>query len=389
MPAEDQVYRDLQEHLNRSPSGFPAAKSGADVRLLKRLLTPEEAHIALNLSTFKPEPLQRIYHRARLSGIPFSAEELRQKLEKMERQGTILGFEKGYREKHYKNVGVSAGGMIDFQVNRLTPDLVADVDRYHEESFAKPAGSGAPKRPRVAQLRTVPVEKSLPLPEKRPVRTYDDVRQVVERSPGPFSVANCICRQMKDMRGQRCRYSDLRETCLQIGPEHARRYVDMGIGRYISKDEVFRILDKAQEAGFILQPENSQRPDNICCCCGDCCGPLQAAIHSPRPADLYASNYVVQVDPSLCTGCATCVARCQLGARKIVDGKGVVDLDRCIGCGNCAVTCPPKASQLRTKDSMLVPPKDKDATMMKIMAAKTSKWDMLKLRLKMAIGLRA
>ena len=385
MGAEDQVYRDLQKHLDRSPSGFPAAKSGADIRLLKHLLTPEEARIALHLSTLKAEPLKRIHGRVWKSGLLLSLEELRQKLEDMERKGTILGFEKAYKTKYYKNVGVSAGGMIDFQVNRLTPDLVADVDRYHEDSFAAAPKPGPVK---VSQLRTIPVEKALPLPEKRLVRTYDDVRQLVAKSPGPFSVANCICRQMKDLRNQSCRYSDLRETCLQIGPGHARRYVDMGIGRYISREEAFRILDQAQEAGFILQPENSQRPDNICCCCGDCCGPLQAAVHSPRPADLYASNYFVLVDASLCTSCGTCVKRCQLGARKMVDGKGTVDLERCIGCGNCVVTCPSKASQLHAKESLLVPPRDKDATMMKIMAAKTSKWDMLKLRLKTALGMR-
>jgi ferredoxin len=180
----------------------------------------------------------------------------------------------------------------------------------------------------------------------------------------------------------------MRETCLQIGPEHARRYVDMGIGRYISRDEVFGILDKAREAGFILQPENSQRPENICCCCGDCCGPLQAAIKAPRPADFYASNYYVEVDAGLCSACGACVARCQLGARVLVDGRSTVNLDRCIGCGNCVVTCKTAATQLRRKGTTLVPPRDKNATMMKIMSAKTGKSDMLKLRLKMKLGLK-
>jgi hypothetical protein len=41
------------------------------------------------------------------------------------------------------------------------------------------------------------------------ISNYDDVRNLVEKSPGPFSVANCVCRQMKDMRGQHCKYSDI------------------------------------------------------------------------------------------------------------------------------------------------------------------------------------
>lgn len=384
MDTESRVYRDLQKHLDRGPSGFPAAESGADIRLLKHLLTPEEARIATQLSTIKLESVKTIYKRVKKSGMSISIEELQQKLDHMVYKGTVLAYREGYKEKHYKNVGVSAGGMIDFQVNRLTQDLVDDLDKYHEEGFAR---ARTTRTVMVPQLRTIPVEKSVPLPEKYMVRTYDDVRLLVEKSPGPLSVANCICRQMKDLRGQSCKYSDIRETCLQIGPDHARQYVDMGIARYITKEEAFDILDKAQEAGFILQPENSQRPENICCCCGDCCGPLTAAKKAPRPADLYASNYYAKVDPELCTGCEVCIGRCQMEARVMVDGVAIVDLDRCIGCGNCVVACKSGASQLIQKEQQLVPFKDKDATFMKIMSQKLNAWNMLKLRLKMLLGL--
>jgi len=193
---------------------------------------------------------------------------------------------------------------------------------------------------------------------------------------------------MKDLRGQPCKYSDIRETCLQIGPDHARQYIEMGTGRSITKEEAFEILDRAQEAGFILQPENSLKPENICCCCGDCCGPLSAAKNTPRPADLYASNYYVKVDSELCTGCEVCIGRCQMEARVMVDGIATVSLDRCIGCGNCVVTCESGASQLIQKEEQLVPFKDKDATFMKIMSQKLNTWDMLKMRMKMLLGLK-
>ena len=50
MGTDDQVYRALQKHLDRAPAGFRATESGADIRLLKHLLTPEEAKIATQLS---------------------------------------------------------------------------------------------------------------------------------------------------------------------------------------------------------------------------------------------------------------------------------------------------------------------------------------------------
>jgi len=62
--------------------------------------------------------------------------------------------------------------------------------------------------------------------------------------------------------------------------------------------------------------------------------------------------------------------------------------DRCIGCGNCVVTCESGASQLIQKEEQLVPFKDKDATFMKIMSQKLNTWDMLKMRMKMLLGLK-
>lgn len=385
MDTENQVYRDLQEHLDKAPVGFPSTESGADIRFLKHFFTPEEARIAIQLSTMKLEPIKHIYRRVKKSGMSISIEELQQMLDRMVYKGTVLAYKEGYTETHYKNTGVSAGGMYDFQVNRLTKELVNDFREYHRESFAGVETTGAM---RVPQLRTIPVEKSIPIPEKFNVSTYDNVRHLIENVPGPIAVANCICRQDRDLEGKSCKYSNIRETCLQIGADHARQYVDMGIGRYITKEEVFDILDKAQEAGFILQPENSKRPEAICVCCGDCCGLLGVVLKSPRPADLYATNYYVEVNPELCQGCGVCVKRCQLEARAIVNGISTVNLDRCIGCGNCVVTCESNATQLRKKEEELVPPKDKDATYMKIMSRKTGKWDMLKLRLKMLLGLR-
>ncbi len=388
MNTQDQVYRELQKHLDVPAGTFPAAESGAEIRLLKHLLTPEEAKIATQLSTLKPEPVKTIYQRARKSGVPLTVEEVQQKLDQMVYKGTVLAYKEGHRQRCYKNAGAGAGGMIDFQVNRLSKDLLQDLDKYHEELFAAREKDRKKGTARVLPLRTIPVQKSIAPAEKYMVRTYEDVRWLVEQSPGPFSVANCICRQMKDMRGQGCKYSDLRETCLQIGPDHARQYLDMKIGRRITRDEAFQLLDKAEEAGFVLMPENSRHPDNICCCCGDCCGVLGGALKSPKPAEMYATNYYAEVDAGLCKGCGTCVKRCQLEARALVDGKATVNLDRCIGCGNCVATCTSKATRLLRKEKILTPPRDKQANAMKALASKLSKRDMMRLRIRWLLGLR-
>jgi electron transport complex protein RnfB len=385
MDTENEIYRNLQRHLDNSPVSFPATKSGAEIRLLKRFFTPEEAKVAMQISTFKPESLKHIYQHAKKSGMPMSIEELQKILDQMVYKGTLLACYQGYKEKHYKNAGFTAGGIIDLQVDRMTKEMVEDFHAYMSEQFAR-VEAGADIG--ISQLRTIPVERSIPLPEKFKVGTYDSVRQLIENAPGPLAIATCPCRQTKDFSGQHCTKSDLREWCMQIGSDHARQYIDSGIGRQISKEEAFEILDNAMELGFVLDPGNSQEPKEICICCGDCCGFLGAMKKSPRPADRFQSNYYAVVDPELCKGCGLCVTRCQMDARTIVNGKAVIDLDRCIGCGNCVANCKAKASQLQKKEKELVPPKTRNALTMQIMAKRKGRWSVLKVKTKMLLGLR-
>lgn len=380
MDPENQIYRELQKHLdNKLPSGFPPTKSGVEIRLLKQVFTPEEAKVAIQLS-MRPEPIKRIYKRVKKSGL--TIEELQKLLDQMAYKGILLVNEEGYGEKRYSNVGFGAGGTYDFQVDRLTEDLIKDFHQHLGES------SAARKKRSILPLRTIPVEKSIPLPEKYQVSNYDNVRKIVENAPGPIAVANCVCRQGKDLIGERCTKTDLRETCLMIGPEHAKRYVDMGIGRYITKEAALDILAKVQEAGLVLQPENSLRPEAICCCCGDCCALFSTIKHHPRPAVLYATNYYAEVDLELCTGCETCIDRCQLEALSMVNGIAKVNLDRCIGCGNCVTICPTNAPQLKKKEKETVPPKNKESYNMQVLSYKVGKWNMIKIRTRMWLGLR-
>ena len=37
------VYENLRAHLDRLPAGFPRTPTGLEIRILKRLFTPDEA----------------------------------------------------------------------------------------------------------------------------------------------------------------------------------------------------------------------------------------------------------------------------------------------------------------------------------------------------------
>jgi Na+-translocating ferredoxin:NAD+ oxidoreductase RNF subunit RnfB len=340
---EQKIYRDLQKHLDELPIGFPSTESGVEIRVLKHLFTPEEAELATQLSVL-PEPLSGIHERIKDTGI--SIDGLEQVLESMALKGSL------WREvkdgvTHYSNAMLVIG-MFEFHLERLTEDFLNDLDQYFEEAFR-----GELYRTKIPQLRTIPIEKSITYEHN--VSTYDDLKQIIENREGQIAVANCICRQAKDIQGESCSHTDLRETCFLFG-DAAEHYLHLGIARSISKGEAFNIAHKAEEAGLVLQPANTQRPMGMCCCCGDCCGILQTVKKYPHPVELFASNYHSVVDSEICTGCETCADICQMEAITMVSSIATVNLDRCIGCGNCVANCLDDAIQLRKKEEELIPP---------------------------------
>jgi hypothetical protein len=156
-------------------------------------------------------------------------------------------------------------------------------------------------------MRTIPISKSI-TPE-RYVGSYDNVRDLVKNTSGPIAVIKCICRHGKDLLEDPCKHSEIRETCL-IFEDIANFAIDSGFARPITENETLEILDRAEEAGLVLQPENNQEPHFICCCCGCCCNVLLTVKKFPRPVEYYHSNYYAEVNPELCESCEQCVEKC-------------------------------------------------------------------------------
>ena len=153
------------------------------------------------------------------------------------------------------------------------------------------------------------------------------------------------------------RWGPVLEACFLFG-SHASFYVDNGMGRFITPEEAKEIARKNEAAGLVMQPFNSQFVGGMCSCCGDCCGMLRSLKKQSNPATAVKSNYYAHVDGDECTGCETCVDRCQMEAIDIVEDKALINLKRCIGCGLCVSTCPTDAVHLLNKsvDQQYVPP---------------------------------
>jgi electron transport complex protein RnfB len=182
-------------------------------------------------------------------------------------------------------------------------------------------------------------------------------------------VAECICKKAKDLIGEPCKRTNLRDICFSFRTA-GKFYIDHGFAKEISKEEALEILEKAEEDGLVLQPGNSLRPMCICCCCDCCCELLVGQNRYPEPAQFFATNFYAKVDEDLCIGCGTCEERCNMHAVHVEDAIAHVDLKRCIGCGVCIPTCTSEAIKLYKKDEEIIPPKNTAATYMTIMDKK-------------------
>ena len=350
-------YRELQKHLDKMPVGFPATETRVELRLLKGLFTPEQARIALGLD-YKFRSAEQIL--AHIPGCGLSVAELKTRLEEMADKGITFAKQQD-GVKVYANMPLVVG-MLELQVNRLTLNLLKDVEEYFGEKYA-----GEYFRSPVRQMRVIPVQKSITAEHR--IGTYDELRDLIEKAEGRIRVGECMCRKSMQMAGHACAVTSRNETCMAF-QDFADLMGRSEWGRPISKEQALEIAAKNEEEGLVLQPANEQEAQFICSCCGDCCGILRMAKAMPRPAEFVATNYYAQVKVDLCNGCSSCVDRCQMGAITLQDVIAAITLDRCIGCGLCVSTCAAQAIQLLKKPKELVPPKDMEALFETIMAHK-------------------
>jgi NAD-dependent dihydropyrimidine dehydrogenase PreA subunit len=371
----DEIYEELRRQIDKMPVGMPPTTSGVEMRILKHLFTPDEAKIALHLNIFL-EPLERIYRRIKQRNTSITIHDVKETLDWLVMKGSILCDEQDGVTRY--SYALFIVGMYEFQVDRMTPDFYEAVDEYTRNEFHEEY-----TRTGIPQLRVVPIEQSIPLTYH--IATYDDMRRTIKKTQGQFGIANCICRQGKDLIGHPCQVTKLRETCI-LFPPMSLYYHKIGRGRLITKETALNRLHQAEDAGLVIQPSNAQQPQYLCCCCGDCCAILVSTKIDAQPAALFATNYYAEVDPESCVGCGTCIQRCQMNAPSLVESTTSINLTRCIGCGLCIPTCPSTAITLHRKDQEITPPQTADDLYVKIMAKKLGTWGILKLGVKKILG---
>ncbi len=206
----------------------------------------------------------------------------------------------------------------------------------------------------------ISVNQEVDAPKKQIIPTIK-VEEILDKFDD-IAVGHCFCRQHKDLLGEPCKETDIRENCLTFG-KSARYCVEHGFQRMITKEEALKILRESEEAGLVhkaFHPHSNVVKDetSICNCCKDCCATWELHHEGVLPI-INSTNYLANVNEDLCVGCGTCVEKCHVSAINLNGGNiANVKKEVCIGCGLCAHFCPENAiSLLEGMRNVYVPPK--------------------------------
>jgi ferredoxin len=343
------LYRRLRERLDDFASGYPTTESGIEIKILKELFNEDEAELFLKLSPILVAPGEVAKRLGRDSA------ETAELMERMAKKGLIFRLRNGKTARYGAVPFVP--GIYDFQLATIGRGFAQDMQDYFEEGLG-----------RTIQGHQTPIMRPIPINRKLvvewPIAPYEDVLKIIEEQE-VIALAPCVCRTKNGLLDKSC--GKPLETCFMFG-SNGKYYVDNGMARFINKEEAKKIIKKNDEAGLVMQPFNSQKSGVMCSCCGDCCEMLGSLKKQPVPAAAVKSNYFATVDADECTGCETCLDRCQMEAITIEGDTAAIDLGRCIGCGLCVTTCPTGAAQLlkKTETEQYQPPKSKAEVFMQL-----------------------
>jgi Fe-S-cluster-containing hydrogenase component 2 len=339
------VYDRLAKVLDTLPNGFPATETGVEIRILKKIFSPEQAELFCNLR-LSFETAEEISRR---TGRP--SEDLEARLMDMVKGGQLFMIRLG--KTRYFRMMPWVFGIYEFQLGRFDREL-AELCEEYSPTYSKQFFSQKPQL-----MQTLPIEQTIPLHQE--ALSYEKVSSIINGGQS-FLVNECICKKEQGLLDHPCDRPI--HVCLAVAPV-PEVFDRSPIGKVITKEEANELIVKSEEAGLVHLTGNVQAGQfYICNCCKCCCGVLKAINKYNIPAPMVInSHYYAQIDPEKCIACGICAdERCQVNAIEEGDEVYRIVKGRCIGCGLCAQTCPAEAISLvhKTQEQRETPPVTED-----------------------------
>lgn len=298
----------LVEHVNML--NLNCKEDSPEYLLLENILTDEMIDIGLSMKIRTPYTVETIAAR---SGMPV------EKVKTLTAEMAYIGFLEYTKldGKEALSLPVFAPGSMELMMMQPEqvaehPEIASSFITYVEnltKNFARffPKGNGL--------VITLPIQKAISAEPKR--IEIEEVSYWVDKYYPQLSVTCCQCRRAgrvtnnigEDKEG---------EWCIQLG-EFAESCIKTGRSRRVSKEEVYDILRRAEEMGYVHEVTNVDGPKNslfICNCHPETCLAFRTARLIDTP-NMMRSNFVASVDKDKCAACGQCVEVCPMNAAKL------------------------------------------------------------------------
>ena len=276
--------------------------------------TDEMADVLLKMKMRKPYTLEAA---AKATGM--DAEPLEKLLDEMSYIGLLeYNWENPTRTKQWV-LPMLVPGSAEFMNMRQSqldehPVMAKFFEQSSKNALAKasamvPLGGGG------VGLHVIPVEKAIET-ENQSV-SVEHIEHWLDKYEGKYAASPCSCRMSRARLGQGCG-DDPSDWCIAVG-DMADYIVETDRGRYITRDEVYEILQRAEDNGFVHQITNIDGEDKIfaiCNCNVNVCYALRTSQLFNTP-NLSRSAYVARTETEKCVACGRCVEVCPAGAVKL------------------------------------------------------------------------
>lgn len=340
-------YVRLMERMNKNE--VKHAQTDSMLNFLKELYTEEQAALIgdfpLGAHTSKKLAEKLYRDEAALdemltdmadNGLIFEA-----KTEHGDKEYSVFAFEPGLMELQYLK------GKDDERTNKFVKlskhvhdeevvllEEVLKLPEVAREVFARPLG------------RIVAIEENIS--HDKEIASWEKVSNIIENE-NSYAVGECGCKHIAKLSGTPCKSGAPSKCCVWFG-KVADYLVERDYATRITKEEVYALLKRCEEAGLAHFTSNRSLTENIvlCNCCKCCCLYLR---HNKRIREagikfVETTNFVTRVDEETCTGCGECVDYCQLDALQLSGDTVRVNEEYCLGCGACILKCPTESLSL-------------------------------------------
>ena len=281
---------------------------------LASVVSDEEAEVALAMDLRKPTTPEKIAKK-----MGKDVEYVRKHMDTLARKGVLecnYDTPDGSRQYVLPIFVPGAAELMNMHLDQVEehPEIATFFERMAFLPLTKitpmvpPGGNGI-------GMHVIPVEKAIPATNESV--SIEHISHWLKKYEGQLGVGYCSCRNAMRMMGEGC--GELQEElCIAVGT-FARYCTETGKGRDITYEEAMRILQRAEDNGYVHQITNIDGENKIfaiCNCALGSCFALRTSQLFNTP-NMSASAYRAHVDKEKCVACGKCVEVCPAGAAKL------------------------------------------------------------------------